>query len=98
MNEGYQPLYDKSTESVPPQSGTGEISTDQLTKREQIALAMVQGNSDLVRYGHINSAQVRQMKENMLLDAFAFADFFLSISEGTAGKSVSEMENTDDRR
>ena len=61
---------------------------NELTKREQIALTMLQGHPDLVRcdYG---------VKLSFLTDAFTFADLFLSISEDRAGKSVSEMENTD---
>ena len=64
---------------------------NELTKREQIALAMLQGKPDLVRsdYG---------VKISFITDALKFADLFLSIFEDTAGKAISEMENFEARR
>ena len=64
---------------------------NELTKREQIALAMLQGKPDLVRSNY-------EVKISFILDAFNFANIFLSISEDKAGKTVSEMENLESRR
>ena len=64
---------------------------NELTKREQIALAMLQGKPDII----ISNEVVRF---NYLTNAFAFADLFLSISEDEAGKTVSEMDNLEARR
>lgn len=64
---------------------------NELTKREQIALAMLQGKPDLVRSND-------EVKAIFITDAFSFADLFLSISEDKAGESVSEMENFEARR
>ena len=64
---------------------------NELTKREQIALAMLQGKPDLVRSNY-------EIKYSFLIDAFTFADLFLAISTETTGKSVSEMENFETRR
>lgn len=64
---------------------------NELTKREQIALAMLQGKPDLVR-------SADDVKAIFITDALTFADLFLSISEDKAGESVSEMENLEARR
>ena len=66
---------------------------NELTKREQIALAMLQGNFDI-----ISSAGMAKVQDALICEAFIFADFFLSISEDTAGKTISEMENFESRR
>ena len=58
---------------------------NELTKREQIALAMLQGKPDII----ISNEVVRF---NYLTNAFAFADLFLSISEDTTGKSIDKIE------
>ena len=64
---------------------------NELTKREQIALAMLQGHPDLVKCDY-------KVKLSFITDAFDFANLFLSISEYKAGKTVSEMENLEARR
>ena len=64
---------------------------NELTKREQIALAMLQGKPDLVMCND-------NLIINFITDALDFAKLFLSLSEDTAGKAVSEMENLEARR
>ena len=66
---------------------------NELTKREQIALAMLQGNAVL-----INETGMAKVQDALIIESFAFADLFLSISEGKEGKTVSEMENLEARR
>ena len=63
----------------------------ELTKREQIALAMLQGKPDLVRSHD-------EVKALFIADAFEFADLFLIISKSNAEISISEMENFEARR
>ena len=64
---------------------------NELTKREQIALAMLQGKPDLVRSNY-------EVKISFILDAFNFADIFIDMSEGREGEIISEMENIEARR
>ena len=64
---------------------------NELTKREQIALAM------LKEYGLSLNAEI-ETHTKLIIKAFTFADLFLSISEDKAGKSISEMENLEARR
>ena len=64
---------------------------NELTKREQIALAM------LKEYGLSLNAEIK-VHIKLTMQAFNFADLFLSISKDTAGKTVSEIENLESRR
>ena len=60
---------------------------NELTKREQIALAVLQGDFNI-----ISSAGMAKVQDALIIEALDFADLFLSISEDMAGKTVSEIE------
>ena len=64
---------------------------NELTKREQIALAMLEGKPDLIMCNN-------NLRINFLTNAFSFADLFLSISEDKAEETISEMDNLEARR
>ena len=77
---------------------------NELTKREQIALAMLLSYPDLARcdskvklsFGKPMNPQ--PTRGTAITDAFDFADLFLSISKGNTEITISEMENLEARR
>ena len=77
---------------------------NELTKREQIALAMLLSYPDLarcdskVKLSFGNPLNPQPTRGTAITDAFDFADLFLSLSEETAGKTISEMDNLEARR
>ena len=82
---------------------------NELTKREQIALACLGWSNFQMKFNEkfietatgkacIHDGGAKQYNSENIIDAFTFADLFLSISEDKAGKTVSEMENLESRR
>ena len=74
---------------------------NELTKREQIALAIYKETLQKPVTSGPVIKPIISYKEKLQKDFcwyFEIADLFLSISEDTAGKTISEMENFEARR